>query len=156
MRDAPIPHILGLTATPVHQQLESTLDAICRTPTRHREELLAHSHRPSLISMTYTLKPLLQPDFTDAMNNIHLAREAARRDILQDPYVKYLQTLTGDRSVKLLEKAIMQHDTYVQRKLKALCTRSVSIGNELGTWAADWVGHLQILHNFLIDLTSLL
>ncbi|EPE07388.1 dicer-like protein 2 [Ophiostoma piceae UAMH 11346] len=49
-----VPAILGLTASPVQgkkldgfEQLEATLDAICVSPTRHREELSFFTHRPS-------------------------------------------------------------------------------------------------------------
>lgn len=145
-QDFHVPHILGLTASPVIrsnvstvQQLESTLDSVCRSPTRHRDELLAHSHRPSLISITYELQTLSKPEYTEAMSKIHLARETAKKNIMDDPYVMHLRTQNGPRSEEKLKQAIMQHKTYVQSHLKRLCTRSVEMGTELGTWAADWV-----------------
>lgn len=146
MQDSPVPHILGLTASPVvrsHvstlQQLESTLDSVCRSPTRHRDELLAHTNRPSLFSVTYKSKPCPRSEYTDAMTKIHLAREAAKKNILDDPFVKHLQTENAPRKEEMLKAAVMQHRTYVQTRLKTLCTRSVEIATELGSWAADWV-----------------
>lgn len=145
-QDLPVPHILGLTASPVVrsdvsalQQLESTLDSVCRSPTKHRDELLSHSYRPSLFSITYVPQTLYEAEFTDAIRKIHLARDTAKRNILDDPYVQHLGTQNGPRSEEKLETAIMQNKTYVQRQLKSLCTRSVDIATELGKWAADWV-----------------
>lgn len=146
MQDFPVPHILGLTASPVVrsdmstlQKLESTLDAVCRSPTRHRDELLAHSNRPVLFNITYTTQSLYWPDYTEAVTKIHQARDFAKNNIMDDPYVKHLRTQSGPRARQKLEAAVMQHKTYVQKQLKALCKRSVDIAIEIGTWAAGWV-----------------
>lgn len=149
-RNLPIPHILGLSASPIVKsnvstldQLESTLDSVCRSPTRHRDELLANSNRPSLFSVTYAPQPLHRAEYTESMSKIHTAREVAKRNIQDDPYVRHLQTdvhtQNNPRSKEMLEAAVMKHKTYVQKQLRALCMRSVEMGTELGSWAADWV-----------------
>lgn len=169
--DLPIPHILGLSASPVVKsnvstlkQLESTLDSVCRSPTRHRDDLLANSNRPSLFSITYASQPIYRPEYTESISKIHTAREVAKKNIMDDPYVRHLQTQNGPRSMEMLEAAVMQHKTYVQKQLKALCTRSVEIGTELGSWAADWVRNttdwflkleLSLTYLFMCHSTSL-
>lgn len=63
----PIPSILGLTASPVMRSsadaldvIENTMDAMCRTPSKHREELLSHVKPPSLCCVVYG--PSLEPN----------------------------------------------------------------------------------------------
>lgn len=146
IHDLHVPHILGLTASPVRksdiaslEQLEFTLNSICRSPTRHREELLAHSQRPSLFSVTYGSKTILKHEFTDSMNKIHVERQKARDNILKDPEVLALKAENTPRSIKKLERAIMQQRTYVLNLLGSLCRRTAEISKDLGTWSADWV-----------------
>ncbi|KIX98866.1 uncharacterized protein Z520_05327 [Fonsecaea multimorphosa CBS 102226] len=60
-----IPHILGLTATPIVRSklsemntVEYNLDAIAVTPTLHRDELFHFVHRPDLVPLVYEMDPL--------------------------------------------------------------------------------------------------
>src|ERR1700710_369708 len=55
-----VPHILGLTASPVMRsdpqnlvQIENTLDAICRAPLKHRAELRLQVNLPVLSQVYY-------------------------------------------------------------------------------------------------------
>ncbi|POS74069.1 RNase3 domain-containing protein [Diaporthe helianthi] len=140
----PIPHILGLTASPVVradisslEELETTLDASCRSPTRHREELLAHTHRPLMLNIQYT--PTLEVSknqYTPSMSKIHKAYKAL--DIKEDPYIEWLSAQNTDRSERKLKDAFMKRDTYTQGTMKKLCKRSVDICRDMGSWAADW------------------
>ncbi|KAF3765860.1 dicer-like endonuclease [Cryphonectria parasitica EP155] len=140
----PVPRILGLTASPVVRsdisslkRLESTLDAVCRSPTRHREELIANSQRPALFSIIYN--PKLQPyaaGFSESLTKLMAARN--KLNILEDPYVVSLRAEISDRSRRKLEKAIKEKRTYVQDTMKSFCRRSMEMAKELGAWAADW------------------
>ncbi|KAH8756072.1 ATP-dependent helicase DCL-2 [Diaporthe sp. PMI_573] len=139
-----VPHILGLTASPVVkadvsslEELEATLDATCRSPTRHRDELLAHTQRPSMFNIEYMPK-LKAPlsEYTQSMIKIHEAYTSL--NIMDDPYVHHLRAQNTDRSKRELENAFMKKETYVQRIMKKFCRRSVEIFRDMGSWAADW------------------
>ncbi|KUI57727.1 Dicer-like protein 2 [Cytospora mali] len=140
----PVPHILGLTASPVVrsdisslEELEATLDACCRSPTRHREELLAHTQPPSMFNVSYKGKSqLLVGEFTESMSKIQQA--LTDLNIVDDPFVKSLRAQNNDRSRRRLSEAIMKRDTYIQKSMKTFCRRNGEICGDLGSWAADW------------------
>ncbi len=59
-----VPHILGLTASPLVRSnigelevLERTLDAVCKSPNKHREELIAHVNLPEMLTVSYGPAP---------------------------------------------------------------------------------------------------
>lgn len=140
----PVPHVLGLTASPVVradisslEDLENTLDATCRSPTRHREELLANTRRPSMFNIQYRSKlKVPRNEYTQSMSKIHEAH--AGLDIKEDPYVHWLCAQNDDRSKRKLSDAFMKKDTYTQGAMKKFCRRSVEICRDMGSWAADW------------------
>lgn len=139
-----VPHVLGLTASPVVradisslEELENTLDATCRSPTRHRAELLAHTRRPSMFNIEYVPKLRVpRNEYTQSMTEI---REAyIGLDIKKDPYVRWLCKQNNDRSKRKLTDAFIKKDTYIQGAMKRFCRRSVDICRDMGSWAADW------------------
>lgn len=140
----PVPHILGLTASPVVrsdtsslEKLETTLNAVCRSPTKHREELLAHTQRPFLIPITFEPKTLLtSAEYTESMEKLVAARNGL--NIMEDPYVVFLKAEKTDRSRRRLIEAITKKSTYVQNSMRTFCRRSVEIAKDLGIYAADW------------------
>jgi ERCC4-related helicase len=140
----PVPHILGLTASPVNradraslEKLENTLDGCCKSPTRHREELLAHTRRPSMFNIQYlpSLK-VSQHEYTQSMSKINKAYKEL--DIREDPYVIELCHQNTKRSERKLQDAFIKRNTYVQATMKKFCRKSVDICQEMGSWAADW------------------
>ncbi|ROW06517.1 hypothetical protein VMCG_04359 [Cytospora schulzeri] len=140
----PVPHVMGLTASPVIgsdistlKELEVTLDACCQSPTRHRDELLAHTQRPSMFNVSYKGKEQVTVnEYTDSMLKIHEARAGLK--LMDDPCVLSLRAENTDRSRRKLNRAIMKQDTYIQRSMKAFCRRNAEIYGDLGSWAADW------------------
>ena len=139
-RGEDVPSILGLTASPSMtskpgdmETLETTLDARCISPTLHRQELLKHVKKPRIYHVDYTLPPL--PDSTPAMES--LGRVYHELDIRDDPYILKLLADLTERNKRLLVSAIEKHDTYTQKLMKGLYSRSLVIARELGTWAAD-------------------
>ncbi len=85
-----VPSILGLTASPVMRSnpksltnIEETLDAICRTPTKHREELRLQVKLPVLEQIYY------QEDLLTAVPRsiISLNEVYANLKLQGDPYV---------------------------------------------------------------------
>lgn len=140
----PVPHVLGLTASPVVradisslEDLENTLDASCRSPTRHRAELLAHTRRPLMFNIQYRPKlKVARNEYTQSMSKIHEAHTGL--DIKEDPYVHWLCAQNTDRSKRKLQDAFFKKATYVQGAMKKFCRRSVDICRDMGSWAADW------------------
>jgi hypothetical protein len=146
----PVPHILGLTASPSIQantnsvmKLEIVLDAICRSPTIHREELLAHVKKPEIQYKTYR-----DEDPQGSASISRLSSAYHNLNIREDPKVLRLTADPTSENQKLLEKICLNNDTYVQREMKALCGRAVAIRRTLGAWPAEWyiwkaiAGHL--------------
>ncbi|ROW03951.1 hypothetical protein VSDG_00803 [Cytospora chrysosperma] len=140
----PVPHIMGLTASPVVgseisslKELEATLDACCRSPTRHRDELMAHTQRPLMFNVSYKGKEQVTiNEYTDSMLKIHQAWIGLK--IADDPCVQSLRAENTDRARRELKRAIMKKDTYIQRSMKTFCRRNADIYGDLGSWAADW------------------
>ncbi|ROW12958.1 hypothetical protein VPNG_04661 [Cytospora leucostoma] len=147
LRGDPIPHILGLTASPVIgseiltlEDLEATLDAYCRSPTRHREELMAHTKRPSMYTVSYKARPQVSmSDYTQSMLKIWQAWKEL--NILDDPYIHSLRDQNTDRSRRKLKEAIMKRKTYIQDSLRNFCRRNADFCRDLGSWAADCYIH---------------
>ncbi|TLD09053.1 uncharacterized protein PgNI_07577 [Pyricularia grisea] len=138
-----VPHILGLTASPVMrsdlssmEDLESSLDSVCRGPTLQREELLANVHQPTMTVATYKEGDLRSPvQYTRNMSGLHLA--FANLDIAEDPYVLHLMGQRTARSLRELDRVLKKLDTYTQNQMRALQRRSSSLFRELGQWAVD-------------------
>ncbi|TLD21123.1 hypothetical protein PspLS_09029 [Pyricularia sp. CBS 133598] len=138
-----VPHILGLTASPVMrsdlssmEDLESSLDSVCRGPTLQREELFANVHQPIMTIATYKERDLRSPvQYTRNMNSLHTAVE--NLDIAEDPYVLHLMSQRTPRSLRELERVLNKFDTYTQKQIRALQRRSLSLFRELGQWAVD-------------------
>jgi len=121
------------------EDLELKLDAICKTPTVHREELMKHSQRPRILSVSYTARQdasYLDGIGTKSMIRLHHAWDSL--DIMQDPYVINLQKLTADKAKRQLEAAIKKRKTYTQAQMKMFCAKSDEVWKDFGSWAADW------------------
>ncbi|KAF5024960.1 hypothetical protein F66182_2911 [Fusarium sp. NRRL 66182] len=138
----PVPAIMGLTASPVIssnlasiETLENTMDAICVTPTVHREELLQHVNRPHLVRSLYDITK--RPDRTPLMKL--LQSEYLKMNLAHDPYIVKLKALASkhDECRIKLQDAILRNDTFSQNQMKGLWNRSRDILGELGSWAAD-------------------
>ncbi|SPO03482.1 related to Dcl-2 dicer RNA helicase/RNAseIII CAF [Cephalotrichum gorgonifer] len=141
-RGHPVPHILGLTASPSMSStpedmvaLEATLDAICKSPTVHREELLARVKRPTVQFVTYT-----QADAPGPYPHAFTTLLAAHRglDIREDPYILHLLSKKTDRSNRELREAVMKKDTFIQDQMWQLVRISRMLFAEIGPWATDY------------------
>ncbi|KAJ3543364.1 hypothetical protein NM208_g3624 [Fusarium decemcellulare] len=138
----PVPSILGLTASPVIssnlasiETLETTMDAICITPTIHREELLKCVNKPHLVRSIYDFAK--HPERTRLMKELQTAY--IDMDITKDPDVLKVarSSMSEEDRRQRLSKVIMKHDTFSQNQMKGLWSRSKEILSELGSWAAD-------------------
>lgn len=141
-----VPHILGLTASPVMRsdpralvKIESTLDSICRTPTKHRSELRLQVKLPVLLQVQYQSLP--PPNsLTGAPKSILSLHQAyLGLKVSEDPYflslVKYNNTEKGRKHI---EKVRMSHKTWCHDQLKSFYATASKICQDLGPWAADF------------------
>ncbi|KAK3955498.1 hypothetical protein QBC32DRAFT_333303 [Pseudoneurospora amorphoporcata] len=141
----PVPSILGLTASPLMsnnlndiEKLEQVLDAVCRTPTKHREELLAHSNRPEMLVVPYGDPggSGTEPAPTDLMIRFREAYHGL--DISKDPEVLFLKAQRTERARQKLRQAVTKKDTAAQKEMKGVHNRAVLVCKEVGPWAADY------------------
>ena len=147
-----IPHILGLSASPVQNRnasktglaaVEANLDAITITPKRFRNDLETHVHLPELITVDYD-ENALGPQ--ESVLCKKLLQEVTNYDLENDPYVLELQE---DHQAKLrLMKVYKKGKTYTTEQLQTLMDRAQHIASQLGLEMADWYIHT-CLHRFL-------
>ncbi|KAK8087023.1 RNase3 domain-containing protein [Apiospora phragmitis] len=140
----PVPFVLGLTASPIIgsnpdalEDLEKTLDAVCKTPLRHRAELLSMVNRPLLSIQPFDIQPpsgRITP--TPLMSSLHRVYHGL--DIRRDPFVVRKMAENTERSRIELGKALDKNDTYVFKQIRSLCRTSEEICRELGHYAADY------------------
>ncbi|GAP83771.1 putative RNase3 domain-containing protein [Rosellinia necatrix] len=149
----PCPAILGLTASPIMksningiEKIEQTLDAICKTPTIHREELLCAVKRPVLLPVFVPNSRIHPP--TNGMVSLLKAFQDLVAGIHRDPYILHLQSKGTEISEDQLQKALNKRETYSTKQLQSLYLRSVEIHRQLGPWASEHFIHRAIA-NFL-------
>jgi hypothetical protein len=141
----PVPHILGLTASPVMRSMsssllniEKTIDAICRTPTKHRAELRLQVKIPVLLHVYH--QPLaVENSLVGYTQTIQSLGQAYRGlDILKDPYVIRLKEINSEKSQKQLKDVQMNYKTWCRSEMKTFYSTTLKICRELGGWAADY------------------
>jgi hypothetical protein len=149
-----VPHILGLTASPIISTskkdldiLESTLDARCRAPKRHREELLSHVNIPEMSIVLYGAPETAgRPSFTRHMTSLHTA--FANMNIIEDPTILRLKANKTERGRHELWARLEKYDTPARQTMKSFCHSSTEILQQLGPWAADFYIH-RVVSDFL-------
>lgn len=119
-------------------KIEETLDAICRTPTRHRAELLLQVKRPVLSEVLFSSLPL-ESDFSQYTKTItSLGRAYASLKLKEDPYVIALMKEDTERSRRKLQKVMLNEKTWCSLQMKSFHATSLTVCRELGAWAADF------------------
>ncbi|KAK4228033.1 dicer-like protein 2 [Podospora fimiseda] len=149
----PVPHILGLTASPVVGSdissldvLERTLDAVCKTPTRNRSELMSRVNRPDMIAYSYSHFPPPEYDELDTPILSSLSCAFKQLDISKDPKILRMRQAVAKSGSGLedLKDAIMKHDTPCQNQMKSFYNRARETFACLGPWAAEYYSHKAI------------
>jgi ERCC4-related helicase len=140
-----IPHILGLTASPVMRatdkdlhDLEQRLDSLCVSPKTYRDDLMKYVNQPEVIVVNYPtpLDQLPIYEYTPTMLSLHEAYQ--RLDISKDPGIIRLEAEKTDISREKLQEALTKKNTYVQKRMKTLRRGSIEMYQQLGPWAADY------------------
>ncbi|KAI0407085.1 RNase3 domain-containing protein [Xylaria palmicola] len=145
----PCPAILGLTASPIMRSriegietIEQTLDAICRSPTTHKEEFLSIVKRPTLFSITIPISGNRLPTSSLAS----LARVCQSIDIYQDPYILRLRREGTEKSLYKLRKTLEKRDTYAIKQMESFYHKCTELHKELGPWASEYFAHKAVTH----------
>ncbi|KFY33349.1 hypothetical protein V494_07693 [Pseudogymnoascus sp. VKM F-4513 (FW-928)] len=125
-----VPHILGLTASPVIrskpsdlQIIEHNLNALCRTPRIHRGELLEHVHPPTFVRLAYLSSPSEYGNYTSSA--------------LVSLLAMYSNSINSSMP-QAYDDDLVKKQTKTYRELKSFCTKASHIYDELGQWAADY------------------
>ncbi|ODH15088.1 hypothetical protein ACO22_06474 [Paracoccidioides brasiliensis] len=134
-----LPHILGLTASPVTRadpeslkRVEKNLNARCETPRIHREELMRYVHRPELYTVKFRTDSLIHSDMLQ-----NLSRIVGTVDIEKDPWIKRLRRQEDRRSQGKLLYALEKRKTHCLSQLSKLLRQAINVHDDLGPWAAD-------------------
>ncbi|KAI0506601.1 dicer-like protein 2 [Xylaria bambusicola] len=140
----PCPAILGLTASPIVKsnpdnikKIERNLDAICKAPTIHREELLSFVKRPVLTSITIPGSDIPRHS-ANMISFIEAFRSLQSVNIFEDPYVLNLRNQNNERSSSKLQKVLTKRDTPVIRQMQSTYRKTTEIHHELGSWASNY------------------
>ena len=140
-----VPHILGISASPVMRsdplslnKIEETLDAVTKTPTKHRAELRSQVKLPLLLQVYYRS---LSPEeslkgYTISMESLRLACKGLK--FAEDPYVLSLTNENTEKSLRKLDRIRMNQNTYCQEQMRSFYATSLNIYKEIGPWAADF------------------
>ncbi|KAH0543885.1 hypothetical protein FGG08_001786 [Glutinoglossum americanum] len=135
-----VPHILGISASPIVnskprglQIIEENLNALCKTPRIHREELMRYVHPPVLKKLIYPAPPDTHSQTLESLLAVY--REL---DILQDPYVLSLKAENTARSAETLKGTLLKRKTYCQDQFKGICNKAIHICREFGAWATNY------------------
>jgi hypothetical protein len=140
----PVPHILGLTASPVMrsdpkslEKIEQTLDAVARTPTKSRAELRLQVNLPVLAQVFYQSLP--DPEqltgYTETIQSLSLIFVSL--NIAEDPFVLSLISEDSEKSRQKLQKVMKNHRTWCQNQMKTFHATSLKICQEMGAYGAD-------------------
>jgi hypothetical protein len=117
-RGLPVPHILGLSAGPVMKakdqspkKIEKALDSICRTPKRHRAELMEHVNMPELRQILYveTMPEFELQEWSPTLHGLY--KTYSEYDMNKDPYIIQLRADESERSQQNLAKVLMNQKT---------------------------------------------
>lgn len=154
-KGAQVPAVLGLTASPVMrtnpadlQKLEQTLFAVCKTPSRHRAELMQMVTKPDLVTVTYPRDPQGQVPEPPVLGRLIAAYRGMQ--LAQDPYVQHLVMDGSQRSRAKLQKVVSKRKTRSMEHMYALCIRTKDMLQRLGPWAAEYYIH-EVISAFFDD-----
>ncbi|KAH9206065.1 RNase3 domain-containing protein [Leptodontidium sp. 2 PMI_412] len=140
-----VPHILGLTASPVIGSkteamgtLESVLDSVCRSPHIQKEELLLHVNLPDLVRIHFEASEAFSTTLRSTSVMKNLLEVYQKLDIYADPEIISLKSQNTKSSREKMEKALKSKNTFIQSQMKTINRRAGEMCQVLGHWAADF------------------
>lgn len=135
-----VPHILGLTASPLMNcnekdlgELELTLDATCKSPTRSVTEYQQYVHIPQLVCLHHPYPSVP----SDTVLRAKLRQIVHSTTMSSDPYYQYLSNAEDLASTEKLRKCKEKRKTPAMVELETLLRHADHILEALGPWACD-------------------
>ncbi len=135
-----LPYVLGLSASPITnsrpgalEKLEQNLNAICKAPTRHVEELQLYVHQPDMCKLTYSDAPV---PASRPMQKLEQLIDGF--NLSEDPFVQYLTQNKRPASQERLQKVNIAGSTNSLKQLRALLRRTTELHQQLGQWASTY------------------
>ncbi|KAI7240033.1 P-loop containing nucleoside triphosphate hydrolase protein [Hortaea werneckii] len=143
-RGETVPGILGLSASPVMnnkegslEQIEWNLDAVAMTPKEERHELARHVHPPEISEVVFEASPAFTyPSSSKLCNMLHEAAE--KYDFTSDPYIVDLRQQDDEWAQRRMKKFYEKQRTYSSDQVRALSRRAQTLFEQLGQYAAEW------------------
>ncbi|CCU83126.1 Dicer 2 [Blumeria hordei DH14] len=144
-----VPCILGLSASPVMGskissliQIEKTLDALSRTPTKTRTALQLSVNRPVLSQVHYD-SSIIESDLLSESNLSIEPLQSIQTllsdyDITEDPWYIHLSKKNDPRSRRELAKLQLNQKTWCHQELGRILNSACSVYMELGIWALNY------------------
>lgn len=134
-----VPHILGLTASPMIRddlslisELERNMDAVCRSPTVTLDQYKSFTNVSELVWLPYTVttcsRSLLVPLIEDLVSSYALQA---------DPTFIKLRQRTSDTAEERLARYLENDDPPVLWEMKDLLKKAAHMADTLGSWATD-------------------
>ncbi|KAI7164994.1 P-loop containing nucleoside triphosphate hydrolase protein, partial [Hortaea werneckii] len=143
-RGEAVPGILGLSASPVMnnkegslEQIEWNLDAVAMTPREERHELAKYVHPPEIIKVIFgASSAFTYPSSSKLCNVLHEAAE--NYDFTSDPYLIDLRQQDDEWAQRQVEKFYRKRRTYSSDQVRTLSRRAQTLFEQLGQYAAEW------------------
>jgi ERCC4-related helicase len=144
LRGDHVPHVLGLSASPVMSakqsslaDVEANLNAVVTTPKREREALEQHVHPPNVVKVPYRPAPELEvPSGSAALDA--LRRAVLIYDFEQDSYNLELAELQLGHPDSQLGEKIAKQKTYSFEQLGIFKNRAEKLCEQIGLSATNW------------------
>ncbi|OAP55435.1 hypothetical protein AYL99_10408 [Fonsecaea erecta] len=137
--DFKLPHILGLSASPITSKavsekdaLETNLNAICKSPLQQLEEYTAFVSSPEVIRLSYSDAQQPPSEFFVALAGI-----VSGIHIHADPIMEILRRRDDPEARIKLEKIFKKNCTPALAELRSFERSSKGIQENLGNWACD-------------------
>ena len=132
-----VPYILGLTASPAKspgslETMEHNLNAVCKAPRMHADDLRQYVFRPALLKLSYGLDVTVPPAMLASLSWI-----ISDYDISKDPYVRFLSLDNRPSRQELLQEILISRKTTSVEQLRRLEDAATDVFLQLGTWAVD-------------------
>jgi len=140
----PVPHILGLTASPVMGSnlgdlkiLESILDATCKRPHKQKIDLSLHVKPLIMMQISFYGNGSILNNPHDSGNIASLIAVYLNLNVHNDPVIIRLRTTNTEASERKLEQVLMRKKIFIQNRMGSFIRTSGEINSGLGNWAAD-------------------
>ncbi len=154
-----IPPHPGLSASPIKgsnldsmEDLETTLDARCKTPLAHKGEILSQANRPTLVPVYFHGSSLSSVSRVQTSTVAKLSAILSGLRLEDDPDVQFFRSQRTEGAAYKLKRIQNTGKTFIRGQLQTFIKRSSSLGDTIGDWAAEFYA-TQIIKSFF-DLST--